>query len=687
MALIESIQNHLLPPVAAIRLPEGLNLTQMSISPLLKSRFTLFTNNSSLSVSLKICIPEFADSFQEIKVIEKKSEDLFYLIISDSNIAPNLGKMIESFHNYCAHYHKDEKLIKAEGYCLSINLHDIMVVAQGVRGCFYAIQTLRQLYNWGELNESDSGIPMVHIFDYPRLEIRAFHLDMKKLTPTYAYVKDLLYFLANYKYNCIMIEFEDKFPYEGLLEPIVHKLAWNKGQHDEILKLCDALFIEVVPLIQVFGHVETYISKPAFKHLQETASGKPTELTCYESWSLCPLHPESIQFAFTMVDQIANAHPQSRYIHIGADEVYQLGSCPKCAEYLKNHSKSELYILYINQVAKRVIEKGKIPIMWHDYLQKFPENLDLLDKNIIVMYWIYQTWRNLPETERILPGYEFFKGRGCKVMGAPSISSDFEMFLPNYRTRIENIAGQAQRCMESQSLGLLLTSWVVCANPLDTQLVGTAIAGSLMWSPIQNWREIPWKIFDAAIQTQFFGIPLQKQIEWLETLANAGELARRVYPTESAREMIPQALNQTSVLKALATKQVSVIESMLLGLEFRKICGELIQIYFTINRYFKDYAENESDFSAIPSMDLIRVAVEKMNGKIAEFQSIQQKAVQYYTIDLHQIEVGEWDWFYKWERYNVSEWAGKLPGLMDGLLERLDALLLHLYRFEMELKF
>lgn len=591
-------------------------------------------------------------------------------------------KEIQSFYSTLG---DDRKLFETEGYLLSFAMDRILIIAPSQHGCFNALQTLRQILRFINLNEPIEQREAYNIIDYPKIEKRAFHLDLKGLMHTFEYIKKFIGILAEYKYNCITIEYEDKFPYKGFLEAIPHKYAWTMTQFHEILDLCANNFIEVIPLIQVFGHVECYIRKPEYQHLQETPTGKPMVLPIFHAWSLCPLNPDSEHFAFEMIDQIVQNHPQSEYVHIGADEVYQLGTCPKCQEYVKKNSKSALYIEYINKIAERVLAKGKTPIMWHDYLLKYPENLNKLNKKIVIMYWIYDSWREDPNP-KILPHFEFFQKMGFRVMGAPSISSDFLIYLPNYQRRLENIMGQTYRIRESKSLGCLITSWACCASPLETQILAAICGASFMWAPLSDLKEIPWNYLDHAIQTHVFDIPVHLQKPWFENFVKATEIRRHNFPTTDAIKRIPIALKELEIMQKIRGKNPAILRGSEIGLKYRKYYADILEKMQQLMIICQKYDESDGNNGDFPTQKHLEKFSKSLENLIENYEIIAHQVNHLYIEETKQIYPGEWDFFWRLDRYKIPEWINPWFATIKELQGHLETFLMTLFRVGMDLK-
>ena len=77
-----------------------------------------------------------------------------------------------------------------------------------------------------------------------------------------------------------------------------------------------------------------------------------------------------------MLEQVAKLHPESKRIHIGADEVYFIGRCIVCQERMGAQlwSSSDLFLAHVSTLANFVTEKLKLrPMMWDDEFRSLSE--------------------------------------------------------------------------------------------------------------------------------------------------------------------------------------------------------------------------------------------------------------------------------------------------------------------------
>lgn len=90
-------------------------------------------------------------------------------------------------------------------------------------------------------------------------------------------------------------EYEDMFPFNGILRNISAKNAFTPNDIKDILSMAENLHLEVIPLIQTFGHVEFALKHAEFEHLREI-KGSPQ--------ALCPSRNAALEFIREMVDQV-----------------------------------------------------------------------------------------------------------------------------------------------------------------------------------------------------------------------------------------------------------------------------------------------------------------------------------------------------------------------------------------------
>uniref|UniRef100_H0V1V9 Hexosaminidase D n=1 Tax=Cavia porcellus TaxID=10141 RepID=H0V1V9_CAVPO len=89
-------------------------------------------------------------------------------------------------------------------------------------------------------------------------KMRLVHLDFKGAPPKVSYLAEIFPLFRALGANGLLIEYEDMFPYEGHLSQLRAVHAYSPAEVTEILRLARLSKLEVVPLVQTFGHMEVY---------------------------------------------------------------------------------------------------------------------------------------------------------------------------------------------------------------------------------------------------------------------------------------------------------------------------------------------------------------------------------------------------------------------------------------------
>ena len=271
--------------------------------------------------------------------------------------------------------------IPMRGYKLTVS-DKVQVASPDEAGIFYGIITLMQIV------EDASSFLCLSIVDAPELSKRMVHWDLKGLMPDFDYLKASLEKFAYYKINAVLVEYEDKFPFEK--HPVLrNKNALSRSQVKELQDIARNNFIELVPLVQCLGHAEYVLRHPEYSYVAEG------DLNCQQ---YCPSNNKTFELFKDFASEILPLH-DSEFIHIGGDEARQLGECSICSDKVKKNGKIGLYFEYIKKVCDYIVSLGKRPVIWDDMLTRnFCGNLlKKLPPETVLCCWNYDC--NNPEME------------------------------------------------------------------------------------------------------------------------------------------------------------------------------------------------------------------------------------------------------------------------------------------------
>jgi hypothetical protein len=117
------------------------------------------------------------------------------------------------------------------------------------------------------------GFPPVQQIIYPVINTtnleRFVHLDLKGAAPKIDYYEKLFPFLKTLGATGLLIEYEDMFPFTDRLAIIRHGLSYSNNDIQRILQLAEMNGLKVMPLLQVYGHLEYVLKLKEFMHLRE----------------------------------------------------------------------------------------------------------------------------------------------------------------------------------------------------------------------------------------------------------------------------------------------------------------------------------------------------------------------------------------------------------------------------------
>ncbi|MHA1791354.1 MAG: family 20 glycosylhydrolase [Promethearchaeota archaeon] len=471
----------------------------------------------------------------------------------------------------------------SEGYVLSITSSRMYLIAKTKRGFFNGVLTLQQMWEhyMAEKNPREGKptilLPEIEFIDHPDLELRMVHFDLKRQLHSLEYLKDHIRLLAHFKINAILWEWEDKFPYRNRPE-LKHPLGFSTKEAQELMELCQMYGIESIPLIQSYGHLEFVLKRAEYKHLREV---KDQEYDPEHTMDICPLEEGTLPLINDMIADMVRYHHRTRYIHIGGDEVYSIGTCEKCRKFVEEHGdgdpdrgKSKLYITHVNEVIKIVKSFGKIPMIWHDYLLKYPDFIDELDKDVVIVYWQYGEDKKPNDFKKEI---QFFKDKGFKIVAASSVRSDFQYAIPTYSIRFKNIHELNSALVDDPEkvVGSLATSWPVCRAPMETTIPGLLFFAESSWNVKKGeFTQDVIKKFTDQLLNQFFYVPkdkLEDHAAILTSLIDSTPRPRFVKDLGALLEKIDDAIQEWEDLSTAARARNSVIENILHGLKLQKL--------------------------------------------------------------------------------------------------------------------
>ncbi len=319
---------------------------------------------------------------------------------------------------------------------------------------------------------------------------KTVHLDLKGLAPSPKRLCELPEIFASFGLNCILVEWEDTFPYKHFPE-LKADYTYSVRTVKEFLKQARKNGITVIPLIQTFGHLESLLSKNKYKDLRELKD---------DPRDICPLHPDARRIISDMISDMMELHLPFglKYFHLGADEVWSLGNCPKCRNYVKKHGKEELFLYHMNPLFEQVNREGIKAIIWHDMLREMSEShIRELAGKVDLMFWSYTN--NEKHLCQFVKPDNIKKcndiGIGCWAAGAYKGADGATILFPEINVRAENTILWKKLMQKYKFQGYVLTAWSryctsgACCEPLEVCWESLAVCMKVLRTEKFNYEK------------------------------------------------------------------------------------------------------------------------------------------------------------------------------------------------------
>ena len=336
-----------------------------------------------------------------------------------------------------------------DGYTLTVNAEGVTVAAAEVRAFYYAAATLMQL-------ATPEGLRYAEIDDTPFMAIRGVHLSLPSRESIPFFYRLFRELLVPMRYNMVILQLSGAMQYDCY--PRINEMWQESGRryragewprpahygfvpqdvltHGEVQEICAyvrSFGLEIVPEVQSLSHVQ-YVTT-AYPEIAET---KPkvaaTEIdqavadippADFYPHNACPRHPRYYDYFLPLIDEVIDVIRPERYLHIGHDEGYDIGKCPRC-----QGKAAEVFVEEVTRLHDHLAKHGLGTMMWSDMLHPgndeylVPAAAPLLPKDIVMLDFTWYFEIPVDIEDRLLP-------HGYRVMFGNMYSSHY----PRYDTR------------------------------------------------------------------------------------------------------------------------------------------------------------------------------------------------------------------------------------------------------------
>lgn len=370
-----------------------------------------------------------------------------------------------------------------EAYAMVIDEACAFLVANTPRGRLWAVQTLRQL-----IRLYGTAVPCLHISDAPAMRYRGVLLDVaRRKVPTLETLKNLVDTLSLLKLNMLQLQVEHTFQWQR--HP---KIGFRCGSLscEDITELdahCRQRGVELVPMLQSFGHMRNILMLDEYRQLSENP-----EL----QWSLCATDPASIAFMDELYEEFLPCF-SSGLVNIGCDETIDLGrKGGRSNDIIAAVGKGRVYVNYIKSLYDLLsVKYGKQVMMWGDVVLHYPELVPELPQDLIMLNWWYEPKERFEQVD-------VFANSGLPQIVCPGTSS-WNAIFPRLNAAWTNVDHFVRDGKAVGALGMLNTDWGDGGhyNLLGNSFFSYAQGAEVSWAA----EPMPRATFETILGPALFG--------------------------------------------------------------------------------------------------------------------------------------------------------------------------------------
>ena len=354
---------------------------------------------------------------------------------------PQNGKVLLDMELDCAAGRRPQQ------YNIVSSADGIKLSATDEAGLYFGLKTIEQL-----VSQTGVFFPECKIEDYPDFEHRGFMLDVSRCkVPLMHELYEFVDMLSTLKYNQLQLYIEHTFEFSGA------ETVWSDASpftSEEIMQLdmyCRERFIELVPNLNSFGHLERWLKHDEFRHLAECPDGFTLpDGRKKDCGGVLKPDQESLEFLNGLYSEYLPNFSSVKF-NIGCDETWELGegvSKTLCEE----KGKTQVYMDFLLKIAELAAVHGREAMFWGDIILHQPELINKLPKGITALNWGYE------DDHPFATETKAFAEAGVPFYVCPGTSS-WNSLAGRTDNSMKNLLDAAEYGSENSAIGYLITDW------------------------------------------------------------------------------------------------------------------------------------------------------------------------------------------------------------------------------------
>jgi hexosaminidase len=349
-----------------------------------------------------------------------------------------------------------------EAYAVHIDSNGAEIRARSSAGIYYGVQTVCQMIEGG----APESLPEANITDWPEMAFRGTMVDMSEgQVLRVAEIKRQIDLMARLKMNQYYFYNETTIALDGL-PPAAPGARISKSDVREIVAYARQRHIEVVPCLELYGHLHDLFRREEYSELADFPHG-------------VEFNPENPKVA-ALLKQWAAEYMElfpGPFVHVGFDETWQL----RQAAERGSNSPASYFVQQLQNVSELFTSHGKTVLAWADIMVKFPDIIGQLPPGIIAVPWFYDPGPD-PEYKKWL---QPLAQRKQPFLVAPGINGWVEI-APDYALTFDNIDTMLAAGRKLSTLGMINTVWSD-----DLQMLKRPVLPGIAYGAVASWQQGP----------------------------------------------------------------------------------------------------------------------------------------------------------------------------------------------------
>ena len=189
-------------------------------------------------------------------------------------------------------------------------------------------------------------------------------------------------------YSLCLLCLDDAYAYPGV-PGIGRAPAWSRDDLRSAAMAAAEHGMEFIPIVPSLGHARYITTKPGYEAFDECHPDAP-------KGSLRVGEEATYELLDRLYADVCDAAPGA-YLHAGLDE------CPYIGHALARAGRAvdpaHLFANHCRRLQELARKRGRRLVIWGDMLYYFPEAIELLDRDIVVMDWYYYSFDDSPRVE------------------------------------------------------------------------------------------------------------------------------------------------------------------------------------------------------------------------------------------------------------------------------------------------